>query len=232
MSLLDVHATTLALAGVKAEGLDGWPIFSPGAKSRDFVFTARDRIDDTPDRVRTVRDARFKYIRNFEPERPYLQRMAYAEVSNPTYNRMRQLHAEGKLNSDQRKFMAKQRPSEELYDLQSDPFELNNLAGDARHRATVERLRAVLAAWLKDTRDDSAAPENSADLDAEMKNLEKIVAGRVDKFFADACLLEQPFFRDPDKKVSDLLTEAKAKVGEEVSIVRFVRFQVGETAAE
>jgi len=66
----------------------------------------------------------------------------------------------------------------------------------------------------------------------QLTNIEKIVAGRVDKFFADACLLEQPFFRDPDKKVSDLLTEAKAKVGEEVSIVRFVRFQVGETAAE
>ena len=150
-------------------------------KSRDFVFTARDRIDDTPDRVRTVRDARFKYIRNFEPERPYLQRMAYAEVSNPTYNRMRRLHTEGKLNADQRKFMAAQRPPEELYDLQADPFELNNLAGDARHRATRDRLRAVLAAWLKDTRDESAAPEDPADLEAQMKNLEKIVAGHRQK---------------------------------------------------
>lgn len=181
VSLLDVHATTLALAGVKAEGLDGWPMFGDGAKAREFVFGARDRIDDTPDRVRTVRDARFKLIRNFEPERPYLQRMIYAEVSNPTYNRMRQLHAEGKLNSDQRKFMAKQRPSEELYDLQSDPFELNNLAGNARNRATVDRLRAVLAAWLKDTCDESAAPEDSADLDAQLKNLEKIVAGHRQK---------------------------------------------------
>jgi elongation factor Ts len=66
----------------------------------------------------------------------------------------------------------------------------------------------------------------------QLSNIEKIVAGRVDKFFAEACLLEQSFFRDPEKKVSDLLIEAKAKVGEEVSIVRFVRFQVGETAAE
>ena len=66
----------------------------------------------------------------------------------------------------------------------------------------------------------------------QLSNIEKIVAGRVDQLFAEACLLEQSFFRDPDKKVSDLLTEAKAKVGEEVSIVRFARFQVGETAAE
>ncbi len=66
----------------------------------------------------------------------------------------------------------------------------------------------------------------------QLSNMEKIVSGRVDKFFAEACLLEQPYFRDPDKKVIQLLAEAKAKVGEEVSIVRFVRFQVGETAAE
>ena len=181
VSLLDVHATTLALGGVKAEGLDGWPMFGPGAKSRDYVFGARDRIDDTPDRVRMVRDARFKLIRNFEPARPYLQRMAYAEVSNPTYNRMQRLHAEGKLNADQRKLMAAQRAPGELYDLQADPFELNNLARDPRHRATLDRLRAVLAAWLKDTRDESAAPEDSADLDAQLKNLEKIVAGHRQK---------------------------------------------------
>lgn len=180
-SLLDVHATTLALAGVSAEGLDGATMFGPGAKAREFVFGARDRIDDTPDRVRTVRDVRFKLIRNFEPERPYLQRMAYAEVSNPTYNRMRRLHAEGKLNADQRRFMAPQRAPEELYDLQADPFELNNLAGDPRHRATLDHLRGVLAAWLKDTRDESAAPEDPADLDGQLANLDKIVAGHRQK---------------------------------------------------
>ena len=66
----------------------------------------------------------------------------------------------------------------------------------------------------------------------QVANMEKIVAGRVDKFFADACLLEQAYFRDPDQKILQLLESAKGKVGEEVSIVRFARFQVGETAAE
>ena len=103
--------------------------------------------------------------------------MAYAEVSNPTYNRMRRLYAEGKLNAVQRKFMAASRAPEELYDLQTDPFELRNLAADPRHRATLDRLRAVLAAWLKDTRDESAAPEDPVELDAQLKHLEKIVAG-------------------------------------------------------
>ncbi|MEY2821195.1 MAG: translation elongation factor Ts [Opitutales bacterium] len=67
---------------------------------------------------------------------------------------------------------------------------------------------------------------------SQLSNLEKIVSGRVDKFFAEACLLEQVYFRETDKKISDLLAAAKTRLGEEVTVVRFVRFQVGETAAE
>ena len=66
----------------------------------------------------------------------------------------------------------------------------------------------------------------------QLSNMEKIISGRVDKFFAESCLLEQAYFRDPDQKIQDLIAAAKTKVGEEVSIVRFTRFQVGETAAE
>ena len=66
----------------------------------------------------------------------------------------------------------------------------------------------------------------------QLANMEKIISGRVDKFFAESCLLEPAYFRDPDQKIQDLIAAAKTKVGEEVSIVRFTRFQVGETAAE
>lgn len=57
---------------------------------------------------------------------------------------------------------------------------------------------------------------------------EKIVEGRLDKFFAEICLLEQPFVKDPDKKVSELLTELIAKIGENIVIRRFARFERGE----
>ncbi len=67
---------------------------------------------------------------------------------------------------------------------------------------------------------------------SQLSNIEKIISGRVDKYFAEVCLLEQSYFRDPDKKVSQLLAELSKKVGEDVSVVRFTRFQVGETAAE
>lgn len=169
VSLLDVHATTLWLAGVKPEGLDGAPFFGPDAKKREFVFGARDRIDDTQDRVRTVRDARFKLLRNFEPQRPYLQRMGYAEVTNPSYNRMRQLFSEGKLNADQAKFMAPNRPAEELYDLQEDPFELRNLIDDPKQQATRDRLRKRLDEWIADTHDQGAIPEDPAAVETELK---------------------------------------------------------------
>ena len=58
--------------------------------------------------------------------------------------------------------------------------------------------------------------------------IEKIVAGRLDKFYAEVCLLDQPFIRDMDKKISDLLGELVAKIGENIVVRRFVRYQLGE----
>jgi elongation factor Ts len=60
--------------------------------------------------------------------------------------------------------------------------------------------------------------------------MEKIKIGRVDKFLSERCLLEQPFFRDPEKKVSQLLDEAKTTLGGSVAVAGFQRFAVGESA--
>jgi arylsulfatase A-like enzyme len=150
-------------------------MFGPDAKRREYVFGARSRIDDTPDRIRTVRDAQYKYIRNFEPERPYLQPMAYAAVTNPAYNRMWQLFTAGKLSPDQTKFFATHRPTEELYDLRADPFELHNLAGNESARPALDRLRSVLTDWLKETHDESPRPEDPAEVRKELDLLDKSV---------------------------------------------------------
>ncbi len=58
--------------------------------------------------------------------------------------------------------------------------------------------------------------------------VEKIVSGRIDKFFKEICLLEQPFVKDPDQTVEKLQTELVSSIGEKISIRRFVRFEVGE----
>jgi len=62
------------------------------------------------------------------------------------------------------------------------------------------------------------------------KVIEKIVDGKIDKFLADICLLEQPFIRDPEKSVKDIVTDAVAKLGENIVVRRFARFQLGESA--
>jgi elongation factor Ts len=61
--------------------------------------------------------------------------------------------------------------------------------------------------------------------------IDKIVEGRMDKFYAESCLLEQSFIKDPDKKVEDLLTQAVSKLGENIIISRFTRFAIGEESS-
>lgn len=60
------------------------------------------------------------------------------------------------------------------------------------------------------------------------KVIEKIVEGKLKKFFEESCLMNQPYVRNPDIRISDLLNELIAKIGENISIKRFVRYQVGE----
>ena len=60
------------------------------------------------------------------------------------------------------------------------------------------------------------------------KIIEKMVTGRIEKYYKEVCLLEQPFVKDPDKTISDLITESIAKIGENISIRRFTRYQLGE----
>ena len=58
--------------------------------------------------------------------------------------------------------------------------------------------------------------------------IEKIVAGKLEKFFAASCLLEQPFVKDPNSTVKELLAKTSTEIGSNLSVDRFLRFQVGE----
>ncbi|MBM4093027.1 MAG: sulfatase, partial [Planctomycetes bacterium] len=181
VSLIDVSATTLALAGVTLPpGMHGQPFLGPNTQRREYLFTALDRMGTKVDRVRTVRDTRYKYIRNFEPNQPYLPpHMPYADNTNPNFNLMRQLCAEGKLNAVQTKFMAPSRPVEELYDLQTDPFEFNNLVESSEHKPDLVRLRSVLEKWIVDTNDQGRTPEDPA---TQKREIEKLLRQMKTKF--------------------------------------------------
>lgn len=162
VSFVDFGATALALAGVEIpKELDGQAILSPDGsapKARKYVYAARDRMDETPDRIRAVRDQRFKYIRNYQPELPYAQKISYMEEM-PTMQEWRRLNAEGKLTGAQKNFFAASKPAEELYDTESDPHEVKNLAGSAEHTAKLKELRAALDEWIRKTGDLGAIPE-------------------------------------------------------------------------
>jgi uncharacterized sulfatase len=157
---LDFAPTMLALAAAEIpKEMQGQVILGPhAAAERTYVFAARDRMDETYDRIRSVRDKRFQYIRNFQPELPYAQRIAYMEEM-PTMQVWRRLNAEGKLNAVQKLFFAPAKPPEELYDVESDPDEVHNLVGDSRYQDKLKELRAALDRWIVDTKDMGAIPE-------------------------------------------------------------------------
>ena len=164
VSAIDFGPTCLRLCGIEPPGhMQGRVFLGPNRDApRDVVFAARDRCDETVDRIRCVRSQRWKYIRNFMPERAYLQLNRYKERSYPMIALMRALHKEGKLTAAQQPFMAETRPKEELYDLKADPWEVHNLAAAPEHQAVLTRMRNRLDAWIEETRDMGEAPEDSA----------------------------------------------------------------------
>ena len=160
VSLIDVTATTLSLAGVELPLLmHGRPIFGPNARENALLFAHRDRADETVDRIRSVRDARFRYIRNFMPERPYSQQNLYKETSYPMLREMFRLYRDGKLTGPPALFMQPTRPPEELYDTLADPDNVHNLAGDPAFAADLARLSGALDAWIASTNDQGETPE-------------------------------------------------------------------------
>ncbi len=149
ISNIDIAATTLQLAGIPLPAyMQGIDFLGKSAKPRAYAFAARDRCDETLDRIRAVRTKDFKYIRNFFPERPYTQFNAYKKFDYPVLTLMQILNKNGQLNADQARFMAATKPAEELYDLRNDPYEMHNLAGQPKHQTKLKELRKELDAWL------------------------------------------------------------------------------------
>lgn len=163
---LDITATTLEIAGVERPQLmHGQSLLS--AKPRQHVFTARDRCDMTVERIRAVRDGRYKLIRNFMPELPRTQFNEYITNSYPTQKVIKELHAAGKLNAVQADWMAPRKPDVELYDHQADPHEVMNLAGEKKHQAAQKRLTGLLDRWIAETNDQGRTPESRETIERE-----------------------------------------------------------------
>jgi N-sulfoglucosamine sulfohydrolase len=160
VSSVDFAPTFLSLAGIEPpEHLQGHVVYGPGKRTRKYVLAARDRCDETVDRIRCVRSKRYKYIRNHYPDRPYTQFNAYKKLQYPVLTVMEILHKQNRLTPEQAKFMATSRPREELYDLQNDPHELRNLAEERKFSGTLKEHRKVLDEWIQATGDRGEVPE-------------------------------------------------------------------------
>lgn len=158
---IDIPATLMDIAGVKTDvPLQGKNIFSNDVKNRKYVFTSRDKMDETHDCMRAVRTKKYKLIQNLMPERPYLQYNQYKESGYPMLADMMVLYLEGKLSPEQAAFFAPTKPEVELYDLQKDPWEMHNVAKDPAYKEVKQELTIALNDWrTKVIKDEGVSDE-------------------------------------------------------------------------
>jgi N-sulfoglucosamine sulfohydrolase len=163
ISLLDITATTLWMAGITPPLNMQSRVFlgEQADPPRTYAFSARDRIDETVNRIRSVRDKRYHYLRNYMPEQGFASLNRYKEKCFAVQPLMRELHAEGKLSGPAVELM-KPLPYEQLYDTSTDPHEIHNLAESEQteHREALLRMRAALDTWIVETGDRGEFPED------------------------------------------------------------------------
>lgn len=162
VAFVDFGPTILALAGVPIpDWMRGLPFAGREAarRPREFVFCSRDRMDERYDMSRSVMDSRWLYIRNFRPDLPFVQPLAYMFRARGYQSWAREAE-EGRLTPATAQFWG-QKPTEELYDMLADPHNLSNLAADPAHDRTRARMRAALRHHAIEVRDNGLLPEGS-----------------------------------------------------------------------
>jgi len=164
---IDMAALSLAAAGLPIPAaMQGQDLFAKDYQPRRHVFAARDRCDETTEKLRSLRTDRFLYIRNGHPQRPHLQPNAYKD-GKAIVNSLRAAHEAGTLPSVAEDLLfSPTRPVEELYEYINDRWQVTNLAANPEYRATLEQLRQDLDQKLAATRDP--APETPEQYDSDM----------------------------------------------------------------
>ena len=162
VSFVDLGPTVLSLAGIEPPNVDGTAFLGPHAREgTGLAFAHADRFDSVYDRARSVTDGRFRYVRNLDTHLPHLIANAYRERL-PMMADLVALRESGEApnapnapNAPGARWQcaSRERPAEELYDSENDPWETRNLIDDPEHTATARRLHAALERWMADTGD-------------------------------------------------------------------------------
>ncbi len=164
---IDLAALSLAVAGIeKPSAMQADNVLDKAYEPKSAIFAARDRCDETVDRIRSVRTDRFLYIRNFYPQRPHLQPNAYKDAKGIVQT-LRELNDRGVLSLIPKKLLfSSTRPAEELYEYTTDRYQTINLAENAAYKAELEAHRKLLDDWFVSTKD--GGPESEAMYDSDM----------------------------------------------------------------
>ena len=109
---------------------------------REYLVAARDRCDYSIEKIRAIVTPRFKYLRNYLTDRPFMQ-PSYKDPW-PVSIRFREMMANNEMNETQLIFFGPEKPPEELYDLENDPHEIHNLAEDSAFQKELEEHRQLL----------------------------------------------------------------------------------------
>ena len=160
VSFVDFAPTLLSLTNINIpDHLQGQAFLgNQQAPPRKYIYAARDRLDDEYDMVRGVRDKRFKFFKNYQPEKPYIMDIEY-RMQMDLMNELIRAHDAGELNEVQELWFAQSKPEEELYDLETDPHELNNLINNPEYSKKADELRTELQRWMDDINDMGFMPE-------------------------------------------------------------------------
>ena len=156
VTLMDLGPSALALAGLETPAwMHGRPLLCKGKgeiEYRDYVIGMRDRLDTRFEMVRSVRDERYRYQRNFYPHLPFKPHEDF-EFNAPVLRKWVELARQGKLTGPQAMLNLRFKPIEELYDSRNDPHMIHNVAHDPKYADVVQRMRGQLHDWMVKTRD-------------------------------------------------------------------------------
>ena len=146
VSFLDIAPTVLDLAGVSIPSyMDGKSIF--GSEKNDYIFAARDRLDSFKGKTRAVRNKDYKFIKNYSLGIVGAQKLSFRE-NLMSMKELRKMYENNELNEIQ-KIWLELIPELQLYDLNEDPYEINNLAYDPNYKEKVSLLENVLEQWIE-----------------------------------------------------------------------------------
>jgi uncharacterized sulfatase len=158
VQLLDLGPTSLDLCGLPIPTrMQGNVMAGPNRVPHEYVFGTRENCDNLDNRMRSARDAQYKYIRNWRTDVGY-EPVRYTYDKHPEFVAAKRLYEAGRLNDIQSLFFADSKPAEELYDCDADPYETVNLAADPAHAATLARMRGALDGWIATSGDQCVGP--------------------------------------------------------------------------